>query len=364
MFNKIIHSTTLSSEIADKLFSNITDSSVLDKSFLSTLRAILRKRLPQDKNVRLTCKEISIHPDNLARTSAVQYMNEFIPGYLSYPPPSDYNIHIVYGSNQDIGQKILEMVQANAGANKRFLSNYTKQEDLKVFYAAQARRVNALFYSNNNKQNIVIFAEVLDIRQFHVLQMMLFKYFPSLFAENPLNDTEKALLKSTGGMSSAEYESLIESFAKELDIRAEIIRSQLEGFESVFERVRIKEIQDEIQNHQHQYASHLDSLRSLTMKIDDCQWMLMGLEETIEKQTESSELMEYFMCNKNLSISKVVGMTLEFVAHGYMDVYDAEAFEHYVENYKSNLYASLNPDISKPQLTPIEAIRKLEGSDA
>jgi len=38
-------------------------------------------------------------------------------------------------------------------------------------------------------------------------------------------------------------------------------------------------------------------------------------------------LMEYFMCNKNLSIVQVRGTAVEFIAHGYVDVYDLDAFE-------------------------------------
>jgi hypothetical protein len=60
--------------------------------------------------------------------------------------------------------------------------------------------------------------------------------------------------------------------------------------------------------------------------------------------------MEYFMCNKNLTIIDVNGTAIEFVLHGYVDVYDEEAFEKYYRNTNSYLYKDLCPLVTKKQM--------------
>jgi hypothetical protein len=60
--------------------------------------------------------------------------------------------------------------------------------------------------------------------------------------------------------------------------------------------------------------------------------------------------MQYFMCNKNLAIISATGTVIEFIVHGYADIYDAEAFEKYVENCGGYMYGKLSPVVSKPQM--------------
>jgi hypothetical protein len=143
---------------------------------------------------------------------------------------------------------------------------------------------------------------------------------------------------------------LIETFAADLDIRAEIIRTKLAGFETAFERMRLDELKEEIHTYEESYVSYLTNLREVAAKIQERKYTLAGLECAITDQDGDSELMEYFMCNKQLTIIKVTGTAIEFVVHGYADVYDIDAFEQYVKNHKSYMYTRINPRITKPQL--------------
>ena len=346
MFNKGIYGTALASEAADRLFSNITATDAPDQSFLSTMRALLYKRIPQSESAQLTCNAIHRNAQEMSYATTADCMSWFLRNALSYPS-SEFGIYIVHATQPDAGAKMLEIVKANAGGNRRYLSGYNRRDDLHVFYA---RKVNALFYTDASEQRTIIFVDKLELKHFHALQMLIPKYLPLLFTGDPLTETETALLKSAVNKSSVIYETLIEGFAKELDIRAEIIRTKLAGFETVFERMRVNELRDEINSYQDSYEHHLTAMHDLSNKIQERKYMLAGLECAISGQAEDSELMEYFMCNKNLSIIKAVGTAIEFVAHGYADVYDPDAFEQYVGNYNGFLYASLHPTVTKPQM--------------
>jgi hypothetical protein len=297
---------------------------------------------------QLTVKPLYMSRESMENSSIQANMNVIIPDDVKYLATSGYNIFIVHNTvSQDSGEKMLEIVRANAGFGKRYLSSYFLKEDLRVFYA---RKMNALFYTDNAKRNTVIFVDKLALKHFHALQMMIPKYLPSLFADNPLTEAETALLKSTGNNSAVEYETLIEEFSKDIDIRTEIIRTKLAGFETVFERIRVDEVKNEISAYQLDYNHYVSMMREMADKIQDRKYILAGLECDIKQHTGDSELMEYFMCNKNLSIIKVTGTVLEFIAHGYADIYDADAFEQYVENHSGYMYSNINLDITKNQM--------------
>ena len=348
MFNKAIYSTTLTSEVADRLFSNITASNAPDQSFLATLRALLRKRRPQNETVQLTCRRLYQSTQELESVSSASHcFTWFLESAPLHPRESTHHIHIIYTAYADAGAKMLDIVKANAGTGKRFMVDYTRQDDLHVFFA---RKTKALFYTHNSGNSTIIFTDKLEMKHFHALQTMIPRYLPRLFADHPLTGTETALLKSFGNKSAVEYEMLIESFAKDLDIRSEIIRSKLAGFETVFERIRADELKNEISAFQSDYDYHLSMMRDIANKIQESKYMLAGIECSINDQSGDSELMEYFMCNKNLAIVQVRGTAIDFVAHGYADIYDEEAFERYVGNHKGHLYTQLPLSVTKLQM--------------
>jgi hypothetical protein len=269
-----------------------------------------------------------------------------MPGELQCPVPSKHTVIIVCSAYPEAGAKMLEVVRANAGKGKRYLSNFEPREDLGVFYA---RKVNALFYRSDTNNTTVIFTDKMDVKQFHVLQMLLPKYMPDLFKENPLTEKETALLKSLGNKSAVEYETLIAEYAKDLDIRAEIIRTKLAGFETAFERVRIDEVKTELNSLQNDYENCLSTIRELNKNIEEKRYVLAGLECALYNSADSG-LIGYFMCNKNLSVIKVTGTAIEFVSHGYADIYDREAFDKYADNLDGFLYNGINPAVTKAQM--------------
>jgi len=148
----------------------------------------------------------------------------------------------------------------------------------------------------------------------------------------------------------------------DIDIRKEIIRIQLAGFETAFERTRLDEIKNEIGMYQSDYSHQLSILRDLSHKIQERQYILAGLECSINGQSGDSELMDYFMCNKNLTVIMVKGTTLEFIAHGYADIYDPDAFERYVGNHGGYMYSCISSTITKPQLEMLYRAIFEEGS--
>ena len=343
MFSKGIHLTAFTSDAAGSLFSNIfTTTSTPDQSFLATLRAMLLNRLPQDESVQLHYNELQLSEINIHDRKASRYMNFIVPESARYPTPHRHSIFIMCTTDADAN--LLDIVRNN---EKRYLNGYIRRDDLQVFYA---RKFKALFYIDVEERTTLIYVNKLELKHFHALQMMISKYLPRLFTNAPLTEKEMALLKSTGEKSSIAYEKLLEEFAEEVYVRAELIRSKLAGFETVFERIRADELRSEIQMLNRNCEHHLSMFRKDSDKLQSCKYTLAGLECIINNPSGDSEMMEYFMCNKNLTIIRVNNTAIEFVVTGYADVYDEEGFAMYASNHDGFLYSELHPAISKIQM--------------
>ena len=123
MFNKAIYETALTGEVADRLFSNIHAQGAPDSSFLATMRVLLRKRLPQDKTARLTVRPLHMSRENIENSSLSANMNAVIPDGAKYAVDSEHNVFIVYNNHSpDAGEKMLDIIRANAGIGKRYMS--------------------------------------------------------------------------------------------------------------------------------------------------------------------------------------------------------------------------------------------------
>jgi hypothetical protein len=234
---------------------------------------------------------------------------------------------------------LLDAVRASAD----YFAHYAPREDLRVFFI---KKLDGLFYVNDH--SCIIFLDGMDIRKYHSLQMMIPKYLPKLFENNPLSEQETALLKSLGSRFSDEYERMIEQMAQSLDMRGEIIRTRLKGFEKLYEREQMQKVRQYIENYQQDYRDLVGKLNTMSKLIQDQQIILAGLQCSIDSEDRGeSELMEYFLCNRQLSVIRVQGTSLEFVAHGYADVFDEDAFDTYARNRSSALYHNLGGDVTR-----------------
>jgi len=332
MFAKEISRMTLTNDIAGRLFDNINAANFsTDRTFAATLRALLHKRLPAGQSVAMT-----LLPLGRAATTP-----DIIAGDIRCSDTGhDYTIYIAYPQDKSMGSQILEAVRSDFGQGTRYYNTHTLQEDLRVFYI---KKLNGLFYTSSN--SAIIFLDYLDIRRFHALQMMIPKYLPALFADSPLTYEETALLKSLGARSSDEYERRIEQFAQQMDMRGEMIRTRLKGFETVFEQEQVRDVERVLEKFQRDYQVALDNLRLTLGSMQSQQILLAGLKCRIDNQGES-ELMEYFLCNKQLSVIRVRGTELEFVVNGYADIFDEEAFDTYAGNHNSYLYHRLSSNVT------------------
>lgn len=338
IFTKELYDLTLVNDIADNLFGNInTVGCCPDWTFAATMRAVLYKRLPSEESARVVLINLNVE---------VLSPQVIADGIMSKGCGRGYSIFIVVPQDRSLWPQLCNTVRASIGTGKRFFTDYVEQEDLHVFYM---KKFEGLFYSDG--KNELIFLSYINSSILHALQMMIPRYLPSLFSHASLSEDETALLKSLGNKSSYDYERLIEQFASKFNMRDEIIRTRLKGFETAYEREEENRVTQTLAHYRKNYDEHLGQLRAIAKLIQEHLTILSGLQCRLNSSdNNTSELMNYFLCNKKLSIIRVDGASVEFVVRGYADVYDESAVNGYAKNYNSFLYSNISSAVSKEDM--------------
>ena len=332
MFANEISNLTLTSEISNDIFPNIYgDYYNDDVSFLAALRALLNPRITEEKSVILTISESVNNYESLKPLKASDILCYTICKYLSIEENSNYILlHTLDSNNSENNALTLELIRDSMENH----SGFKRLEDLTVFMKKLA---NVDFHINEAKRAVIIVADRLDFKKYHMLQSLIPRYFPWYFKDNPINDREKELLKSLTLNKSDEYIELIESFADNYDFRSLKITKLLSGFETKIERDRLENIKLEIKNIDSTITSVSARFAELAKRRNECTVTQLGLLEKIE-QDNGSEIMDYFLCNKSLYLTSVTSTNITFAASGYLDNYDPEIYERIIKNEKSLFY--------------------------
>ena len=347
MFNKFIGETALTSQIADKLFYNINYTGKMDLSFLSTLRVLLKDRITRDIGVCVSNKNVFVSHVNPLSMSVEQYFKVYLKNWIYSSIVYDYSILILhYDSSDDFS--LVDTIKSNKKLFKKIIPELYYRHDIKIYYG---RKLNALFYTNEQNTFTLILTDKLKLDIFHALQSMIPKYLPNLFKNTcSLNEDEILLLKSLEGKSEKLYLDFIDQMVKDYKFRDEYIKYQLENFIPSIEEKEYEEIKSNIEVLTNNFENNLQNLRDLNSKIEQSKRLLASFINSSSANEVNDKLIEYVIHHKDITIEYVEGDSICLVVCGYIDSYDIEALEQYMVNYNGFLYTNLNPLITMSQM--------------
>lgn len=349
MFIREINETTFTTDIADELFSNITgDGFRYDRTFISTMRALLFNRMDEGETVKLTfaesCKKVEdIRSAGRTKKSVMSAL--FTQGFDLTTTTGQLLIHSLTDSDEENNSAIMELTRESFST--AYGKDYVRAEDLALFMKKLAE---VDFYINKKLKTTVILVNKLDMKTVHMLQAMLPRIFPWYFLDRtpaaPVEEDEKKLLCSLGTKNSVDYITLIEQLASKFDFRTAKVRKFLKGFENIFDerqldsiKRKIESIDEELKTIELRYAQMLRSKH-------ENQTMQLGIRQRMSEKRES-EVMDYFLCNKTLHLDEVNGTVLEFIVEAHIDNYDPDLFERNIDNKRSVFYNHTNDRFSE-----------------
>lgn len=330
MFRGCVTDTKFVGELADGIFRNIRgDSYRGDVSFLSTLRALVGPRVGED-SVRLRFKSTNFSASNIEEYGAKDVVEAM--GAAPYEGDTGViTIHSLSGRKED--------VDANFDIVKDFGSYYSGFEPLQKIEAFYRKSFKVACFIDSARKNVCLFVDNLNLAKLHFLQMSIIAFLPWYFSkEEGVTDLEMELVYSLAQNDKEKYIECLEKVADTFDFRSAKIRSLLSGFELQCEREEAQRVRIAISDLNSRIEDYNSRIADALREREDRNIRLLGLEAKISKGDEGSEIMDYFMANKNLSLVSVSGGQVEFYVRGFIEYFDPDMAESVINNRHGYVY--------------------------
>lgn len=337
MFTKELTGLTLTSKVADTLFQNISgDHFHRDETFLATLRALLHSRVPKEESVHLKYVIKNYSVAQITDRTDSKIVEDLIGGSGILDGATGVLCVCSLSMVEDAVTAALKAID-NGGEKK--LKGYVHLEDVEKFL--EQRKVRARIMLSEESKNTIVFMERIDLKRWHLIQALTTRYLPWYFKENPLNTEESTLIKSLTGRYAPDYEAAIEVFADKFDFKTQEIRAKLSGFETAFEKTKLKDIRREMERIRETLESLDRQIAEAHTRWQDLSTDEFGLMEKIRigVTDDDSELMKFFINSKALELIDANNGRLEFWVKTYISHWDPELFGPMIRNKNSCFYA-------------------------
>lgn len=345
MFRNSIPNTPLTSEQANICLQNIRGESYGgDLTFVSTLRALLGKRINKDEKVFVEFSGSSYNKE-LAESNSGKRLLKALCGWLIEDDGEVYNnmivIHSLNNSTED-NEAVFSVI------DNSFERNYPEWHRLSKITDFYRKSFYVSCFINPEEKKVIIFVDNLDIRKMHYLQCSILAFLPWYFdPEKGISELEMKLINSLREKTSNTYEDCIAEIASQYDFRTQSIKNLLAGFETRF-------IQKEYNDLKISMTSCMDAIRNYNAKISELlsqkyefETRMLGLQASLkERESSDSEIMEYFLCNKKLVLEDVNNDKMTFACWDYLTYFDDEMAKEIIDNEHSYVYYPDNRNCS------------------
>jgi len=330
MFRQTVCETGLTSGIANEYFQSINGVNYDgDNSFVATLRALLANRIGDGYlNYRLSRHNASY--SDLSKMS-VNTVRGFFSGEESAIADCSNTISLYEISNMTSEGKEL--------FTKKFAQAFPGYERLEKVTDFFQNAFFVLCFINPELKSVILITEQLGYQKYHYLQCATVAFFPWYFsASEGISEDEMALISSLREKTDEKYLSAIAKIAEQYNFREIFIKSKLLGFENRFADYEIRRSTNDIERFEADIENYYRSISDRLSRINELNIRILGLQAKKAGNSDDSELMEYFLSNKNLVLQDVSESELSFCVNGYLSAWDEEAAETYINNRSSIWY--------------------------
>lgn len=332
MFRTSVVQTPLTTGIADTILGRITGQSYSDDvSFIATLRALVYPRLTDEECVSVRYQYSDYSASAISGNHSNRVMSAIFDA--SYMSRGEIVIHSIANPSADSNKANFNLIES------QFCQVYNKFARLEKVTAFFIKSFYCLCYVNASDRQVVLFVENLNLKKLHYIQCAIFAFMPWYFdPQKGVTADEMELIQSLREAEPDKYLNCLQKIAEKYDFRTESIKQKLQGFESRFDRLECERVQNEIHNVTHRLneldskiAQHLVTKRDLEIK-------LLGLETKIASNEGSSDIMDYFLCNKKLILRDVNDRDMTFVVTDYITYFDEDMAQSMIDNSRSYVY--------------------------
>lgn len=333
MFKKSISNTPLTTEIANSYFRNITGEAYgSDMSFLASLRALVAPRLPENESVSVYFGRSDFNAAIVSETPA-RRMVEMICSNM-YLGNGQVYIHSLTSRDEANNMASIALLKA------KFTEVYPGWHQLEKVSEFYVKSFKCLCFINPETKSAAVFVEQLNLPKLHYLEVSILAFLPWYFnPETGLTADEFALVDALRKKDSTEYEEALKKLAALYDFESARIKQLLSGFETRFERRECERVEGNINSIDRDIENLGRQFADLNRRRGEECIRLAGLRQKIAEGDGSSEIMDYFLCNRKLQLVRVDGTKILFVARDYLQYYDEDQAKRYINNTRSDIYS-------------------------
>lgn len=336
MFREIIQETALTTSVANDYFgTRIYGNSMReDNTFVSTLRALLLNRIPENGCLKFEFQRSSKSAGYYSRAETEGQMKEIVGFYDSDDIPEDrIYYHRCESADQSANTAALEYIE------KKFLAVFDGFERIQRVTDFFIKRAKVLCYVNPEIRTVFIFTGPINMRIYHYLQCGIYAMLPWYFAtEDRPTEDEMNVIRSLRENDPSDYKMAIRKIADGLNFRDMIIRKALAGFESTAYRSELNNIAGQINSKQNMINDLYRKVREAYQEKSNLEIRSLGLMAKIADSAQNSEYMEYFLSNRNLSLVSCNGIEVKIVARGYLMFFDEDNAKCVIDNDTGIMY--------------------------
>lgn len=332
MFKRSVSNTPLTTDAANLFFQDITGEAYgSDFSFLASLRALVKPRLPEGESVSVFFGKSDFNAAIISETPA-RRMVEMICSNM-YRGNGYVYIHNLASRDEANNVANIELLKS------KFTEVYPGWQQLERVSEFYHKSFKCLCFINPETKSATVFVEQLNLQKLHYLQISILAFLPWYFnPETGLTADEFALVESLRKKDSAEYEAALAKLATLYDFESARIKQLLSGFEIRFEQRECQRVENNISNIDRDIQSLGRQFADLNKRRKEESIRLLGLKMKIAEGDGSSEIMDYFLCNRKLQLVRVDGTKILFVARDQLMYFDENQAKKYIDNSRSYIY--------------------------
>lgn len=319
--NSIIFSDFFGSA-ADTMFRRISGCRYDDDvSFITTLRALLMNRLPEDKtlqfftrNVSLSDTDPAVFSENLGSTAedTLLLMNCFTD--------------------------ILDSDEESAANEAKFRSipvpqNWRELEDVTAFFA---QKMSCRVFLCEEKRISVVLVHDMNLKKMHLVQCVIPKLIPWYFEQSRLSVLERELLLSLKERYSHKYLQALSCIADSEEFKRLKIASMISNLKRRSLENKRQSTVCLIQTMRDKIASFEEQIAKLNEEINEENYKLNGIMVSINEGTFSDDsFVQFVSSNRDVEIISTEQRGFTIAIRGYLDIFDPEAYETLAANRAS-----------------------------
>lgn len=241
--------------------------------------------------------------------------------------------------------------------NDVYETNYSEVTKIALFYK---KTLSVRCFIDPEKMNSIVIYEKKGLDCTHYVQLGIPTYLPWFFCARDedgnvlkhedgttklnLSPIESDFLKTLRERESAPYMKMLGEIAELYKLDEVRLESMLGDFEKQWAQAQVDNVRSSIEDYNRRIRDYETEISNLITLKRDKSIQLTGIISKIN-ETDCKTL-DYFKSNKNLHVVRCESGKIRFDCTGYLECYDEDVAEEFVENKRSVIYSYSNYDSS------------------